>query len=295
MLISIFLLVLLGIDWASGYVIASYCTSHGVTTLGYVFWQTNGSFILMALVQAFRSDLKPVKGSFSYSLLSGIFCVVIPEILIYSCVRHIPSGILTIIGNVAPVFTYSLAIAFKQERYSLGRMLMVLLAVVGILIIVSPQHQISSNFDKLWFAISLLIPLSYAFSVVFIARFRPQSGNILNYTMWMLFAGGIIVTILTLNSNQFYPLHLTELPSKLILLQVLLSSVGYFLLFKIIGKAGPVYFTLVNAITVCTGLVYGKIIFNQQFNHVTYIAVAIILSSILGLSLLQSRFVKSKT
>ena len=50
---------------------------------------------------------------------------------------------------------------------------------------------------------------------------------------------------------------------------------------------GSVYYSLVNAVAVITGVVYGYFIFGQQFSWLTIIAVMVILFAILVLTYTQ--------
>ena len=47
---ALILLIILGIDWASGYAIAGYCMTHGVNPYAYAFWQSFGPFVLLLLI-----------------------------------------------------------------------------------------------------------------------------------------------------------------------------------------------------------------------------------------------------
>ncbi|MFN7095302.1 MAG: EamA family transporter, partial [Burkholderiales bacterium] len=181
MLIPLFLLVILGVDWASGYAIAGYVMRHGVGPYGYAFWQSIGPLCFLLIIQVVRRDLLPARGSFTYSLGCGLFGLAIPNLLIYISSRYVNSGILTIIANTASIFIYPLAILFRQEQYQLSRLLLVLIGSLGIFLLVRPLEFslemafLSLRHSNSWLYLALLIPLCYAFTAVYIARFRPSS------------------------------------------------------------------------------------------------------------------------
>ncbi len=285
MLLPLALIVLLGVDWASGYAIAGYVMQHGVTPYGYAFWQSVGPFICLFIIQIFRKEAFINDGSLIYSILCGIFGIVIPNLLIYLASRYVTSGVLTVLANIAPIFTYPLALVYKQEKWNYLRMLLVVVGTVGTIIIVTvnQQHLLDNSMSN-WLYLALLIPFCYAWTAVFIPRFKPKSGNILSYATNMLLVASICITPLTIHNHQFYSLNLFELNSNLILLEIVLSTIGYVLLFIILNLTGPVYYTLVNAIAVLSGVFYGKIIFKQQFSNLTYLAIILILTAICGLT-----------
>ena len=50
---------------------------------------------------------------------------------------------------------------------------------------------------------------------------------------------------------------------------------------------GAVYYSLVNAIAAVTGVAYGYFLFGQQFSWLTFVAIAVILLAISGLTYTQ--------
>lgn len=287
---ALFLLILLGIDWASGYAIAGYCMTHGVNPYGYAFWQSFGPFIILLCIQTIRGELWLEKSGAVYALLCGVFGIVIPNLLIYFAAVHIPSGLLTVLANLSPIFTYPLALAFGDEKFSISRLLLILLGLIGVALIVIPNtHSLTLDLGSAWLYLALLIPFSYAFSAVYLSRFHPGRGSVLNYALWMLMVSTLCVSPLTVIQQGYYPLNLHDLNSALILLEIFLSTLGYILLFVIIKMVGSVYYSLVNAIAVLTGVIYGYFIFQQQFSISTYLAIGIILLVIIGMTYTQYR------
>ena len=294
---ALFLLILLGIDWASGYAIAGYCMTHGVNPYGYAFWQSFGPFVILLCIQTVRGELWLEKAGAVYALLCGVFGIVIPNLLIYFAAAHIPSGLLTVLANLSPIFTYPLALAFGDEKFSISRLLLILLGLIGVALIVIPNtHSLTLDLGSAWLYLALLIPFSYAFSAVYLSRFHPGRGSVLNYALWMLMVSTLCVSPLTVIQQGYYPLSLHDFNSGLILLEVFLSTLGYILLFVIIKMVGSVYYSLVNAIAALTGVIYGYFIFKQQFSISTYTAIGIILLVIIGMTYTQYRnkLVKSK-
>lgn len=282
------LLIILGIDWASGYAIAGYCMTHGVNPYGYAFWQSFGPFILLLLIQIVRRDLWIEKSGAVYALLCGVFGIVIPNLLIYFAAQHIPSGLLTVLANISPIFTYPLALLFRDEKFSLLRMGLIALGLCGVALIILPaQHDLLVELGNGWLYVALLIPLSYAFSAVYLSRFHPGTGSVLNYALWMLMVSTLCVSILAVINRGYYELSFGDTNSLLIVVEIVLSTIGYVLLFFIMRLVGAVYYSLVNAVAAITGVVYGYFLFGQHFSLMTIIAIIIILIAILILTYTQ--------
>lgn len=282
---SLILLLILGIDWSTGYAIAGYCMTHGVSPFGYAFWQSFGPFSLLLVIQLIRRDLWLEKDGVVYALLCALTGIVIPNLLIYYAAVKIPSGLLTVVANTSPLFTCLLAWLLRSEQFALGKFLWVLIGLIGTAIVIVPAQQ-SFNLDlsSKWLYITLFIPISYAFSAVYIAKFHPGSGSVLNYSMWMLLFSTLFISPITMINKEYYELAFYDLNSGLILLEILLSTAGYLLLFIIIRKVGAVSYTLVNAIAVASGVIYGALLFGQQLSIMMYVAILLVIIAILGLS-----------
>ena len=298
------LLIILGIDWASGYAIAGYCMTHGVQPYGYAFWQSFGPFVLLLAIQCLRRDLWLGPQGAVYVVLCGIFGIVIPNLLIYMVARYLPSGLLTVLANTSPIFTYIFALLLGDERFKWQRLLFVVAGLCGVgLILFSSYAGLSGysglfahsglsvrfKFGGLWLALALLIPLSYAFSAVYISRFHPGRGSVLVYALWMLMIATLCTSPLAVIEGGYYSLRWGDLNSNLIVLEILLSALGYILLFIILRMVGAVYYSLVNAIAAVTGIIYGHFIFAQAFSRSGYVALLIIGGAIVGLTYTQQR------
>lgn len=290
--LSILLLVLLGIDWASGYAIAGFVMQHGVSPYGYAFWQTTGPFLCLLIIELFRKDISITPRGLVYAFGCGIFGITIPNLLIYLAVVYVNSGILTVLANTSALFLYPLALLFKEESFKLKRFLMLLIGVVGMIILSSPGVKgVNIKLENMWLYLALLIPFCYAFSVVFMSRFRPKKdAGSLNYSLWMLLIASICIFPLTMFKHGFYYFHLYDFNTWLIILEIILSSLGYVLLFIIVKKVGAVYYTLVNAIAALMGILYSRFLFGHHFSGYVYIASGLIIVSIVGLTYTQKYY-----
>ena len=65
-------------------------------------------------------------------------------------------------------------------------------------------------------------------------------------------------------------------PDCVILLEIILSSIGYILFFQLIKIAGPVFYSLVDTIVSLTGLFWGFVLFQEKLNEWTILAVMFI-------------------
>lgn len=280
-------LILLGVIWGTGYSIARLAMTHDVPPLGYSFWQSLGPALLVSLIAfAYTRGQAPFAvptiGALKYYLICGFLGIFIPNTCMYFAAAHLPAGILALIVNIVPIITYPLALVFRLETFNLERMMGILAACLGILFIILPKSSLPSSDMLPWVLITLITPLSFALCSVFISLYRPPQSHILTSTAGMLIFSSLLLLPFVYYAHSFYSFHLPfSFQDKIIFLEILLSSIGYILLFYLIKIAGPVYYSLVDTVVVLTGLFWGRLIFDEHLNQWTASAVCLIIIALL--------------
>jgi len=285
---SLILLIVLGLIWGSGYSIARYCVTHGVAPMGYSFWQSLGPALFLLSVASFRAPKIPVSVNYlRYYLVCGVLGIAFPNTLMYFAAGHISAGVLAVLVNTVPILTYPLALMVNAERFSFGRLLGLFIGVAGILLIVWP-HQASTTPALSWTLIVLLTPLSFACCAVF-ANFRPVPSDSLSLSAGMMTVSTLLLAPLVLKFHEFHALNWPfTVVDWLILLEIVLSSLGYVIFFALIKRAGPVYYSLVGGVVSITGLFWSYLVFDERLTLVLAAAVGLILTAIAILSLQKS-------
>ncbi|MFZ9035581.1 MAG: DMT family transporter [Francisellaceae bacterium] len=287
-ILSIVLLLLLGSLWGSGYTIARYCMTHGVAPLGYGFWQSLGPMLfLLCVVFSARISFSFKPHYIRYYVACGVLGIAIPNTVMYFAAAHIPSGILTVLVNTVPILTFPLAILFSIERFDKRRLFTVLMGFSGIFLTILGNLHLPS-LDKIpWTIITLIAPLCFALCAVWIAAFRPFPSNSLSLSLGMLTVSTLCLTPLTLIYGQFYAFDFPFNSNDwLIMLEIILSSAGYVVLFILIRLAGPIYYSLVGGIASVVGLIWGWLFYGETLNTASWLGVILIIMAVILLTLI---------
>ncbi|MGQ3888761.1 DMT family transporter [Legionella sp. CNM-1927-20] len=282
------LLILLGFIWGSGYSLARYAMLNQVSPLGYAFWQSAGPAFLLTLLCLFKKRKALFQFAYwPYYYACGLLGIAIPNTNIYFIAPHIQAGLLAVLVNIVPLLVYPLALIFRQEQFDLGRITAVLLGVFGILLILSPTN---AGLTTHWVGIALISPLAFAICSIFISIYQPKSVDALSAACGMLLTASFMLIPIICKQHVFYSLMppLT-LPKQAVLLEIILSTLGYILFFKLINLAGPVFYSLTGCAVALTGLFWGFIIFHEVPNQSQTIAIGCIIIAIILLSWRQSR------
>lgn len=289
-LTSLILLILLGTVWGTGYSIARFAMTHEVPPLGYSFWQSLGPAIIISLLATTSTYKVKFSGSrIRFYFITGLTGIVIPNTTMYFAAPHLPAGILAMIVNTVPVVAYPLALLARLEIFNLERMIGITLALAGLMLIILPKSSLPAPDMVPWVLITLITPISFAFSSIYIARCRPHDNSLI-LSAGMLIFSSILLLPLVMTSNSFYLFHYPLTATDgVIILEILLSSFGYVLFFQLIKIAGPVYYSLVDTIVVLTGLFWGRVIFDEHLNQWTLTALLFIVLALLLVTRHQRR------
>lgn len=285
---SLCLLILLGFIWGSGYSLAKFAMTHQVHPLGYAFWQSAGpALLLMAFCLGPSGRLLWSFRFWWYYGICGCIGIVIPNTNMYFLAAKLPAGLLAVLVNTVPLMVYPLALLCKQEKKDRYRLLAIVLGMCGIITIINPAlHPLLSN----WSLLALISPLSFAFCALFIASKQPASMQPLPAACGMLIAATLLLTPLVWQQDAFYSLNWPfDRTQQVVLLEIVLSSVGYLIFFRLIRLAGPVFYSLTGTVVALTGLFWGFILFHEQLDLHEFFGILLIVGAILLLTWRQTK------
>jgi drug/metabolite transporter (DMT)-like permease len=277
------ILLCLGLIWGSGYALARYCVTNGIPPLGYSFWQAIGPAILLYII-CIASGRKWQFSSTNirFFLICGVFGIAIPNANMYFSAQHLPAGLLAVVVNTTPAFTVLVAWISREDKPRMYQLFGVLTCIAGLLILSLPNLHWQQGANNSWLFTTLITPLCFAIIATYSSRSRPKNLDSLQLASGMLLAASFVLTPVVLATKNFYAIKLTalSLPDAALILEIMLSAIGYILLFKLIAKAGAIYYSLVGGVVACTGLFWGYIIFHEKLTTSTAVAVTAIIVGI---------------
>lgn len=278
------LLSLLGLVWGVGYSIAGFVLAQGVSPVAYTFWQTLGPAVCLSFYCMYQKE--DLLGSFGQHIgffaLLGFLGLALPNVIMYIVLSYIPSGLVAVIVNTVPIFTYIIALLLKEESFMWKKAGAVLLCFAGIFLIKLLTNAPSvHDLHTPWVLLALLPPLCFASSSVMIARFSPKALSpyvLATCMLWTAFCW--IVPWMLWHGEMYVPTLPFSLKDGAILLEIVLSSLGYILLFTLIRLAGSVYYGFVGGVTACVALLWGYWLLDERFSWGVLLGILCILLSL---------------
>ena len=278
-----FLIVLAGIIWGATFSLALIATAKGAHPLGLSAWQVLLTAAFFGIARLFsRFTLFNLRHLRHYLVLA-VVGITAPNLFYYYAAPQLSAGILAITISTVPLFTYGIMLLLRFESIVIKRLAGIVLGMIAILLLVVPDHGLSSEDASFWILLVFICALLYAIENVYIGR----GVNPLIDIRELLFGSNLIATMVQ------FPLALylgvdeswrwLASPAGLAIAGIAIGSgFAYAMFFYTIKTAGPVFASQCAYAVTISGVIWGMIVFSEQHSIWIWISVAVML---LGLAL----------
>jgi len=240
------------------------------------------SVITLGIIVAIRPRL--VKGWYRYwrlGIITAIFNIMIPFLLISWGETRIASGTASILNATTPLFIVIFAswwIGPGHEALSVGRVLSVLVGFVGVAVTIGPSaiDVVGHGSNGLIGEVAVLIAAaSYGIGGLLSRRFAG-SAQLVGPISTQVPA---LILSLVVAAVWSPPTHLPSLKviGAIAILGALGTGVAYLLYFWLIYHVGPTRTSLVTYLLPCTALIWGALLLNERITWNAIAGLALVL------------------
>lgn len=256
---SILMLFVLGLSFALVLVFNRVAAENGLPFVPYVFWQSlGGCVILLALAALFGGLPSRRWAHVRVYIVTGALNLTVPYLIFAFVAAKVPSGILSLGLSLVPVTIYALALIFRLDRFHLVRFFGILLGLAGVLFVLLPAASLPAREMVGWVALGFLAPLCYALTTIFVALLRPPEGNSVQFAGGLMFVGSVSMLAVMAVTGEWWAFggpfgagHWATLAA------MVNNALAFYLIFELIKRAGPVFFSMVNYLATLVGMGLG--------------------------------------
>lgn len=286
--IPILMLFVLGLSLALVLVFNRVATDNGVPFIPYVFWQAFGGCVVALLLALATSGMPPMSWAhWRVYFVAGSLNLTIPYVIFAFVASKVPSSILGLGLSLIPVTIYALALVFRLDSFRMIRFFGILLGLAGLLFVLVPETSLPSRDMVGWVALSLVAPLCYALNAISVALLRPPEGDSVQFAAGLMFAATVSMLAVMAVTGEWWAFegafgdgHWATVAS------MANNALSFYLIFELIKRAGPVFFSMVNYVVTLMGMGLGIWIFSDA--HSIWIWAALVL---IGASLVLVNFI----
>ncbi len=267
-----------GIIWGATFSLALIATAEGAHPLGLSAWQVvlTGAFFLAARAFA-RFTLFNLRHLRHYLVLA-LVGITAPNLFYYYAAPHLSAGILAITISTVPLFTYAIMLLLSFESLVARRLSGILLGMIAILLLVLPDHGLSSEDANLWILLVMLCALLYAVENVYIGRGVDASIDIRE----LLFGSNLVASVIQFPLAIYLGVDESwswlASPAGLAIVGIAVGSgFAYAMFFYTIKVSGPVFASQCAYAVTISGVIWGIMIFSEQHSIWIWISVIVML------------------
>jgi len=282
------LLVCLGAGWGITQPLAKIAVSEGYRHFGLIFWQLVITGSILAVFIAVRGGGLPMtRKHLRLYLIIALVGTVLPNSASYEAARHLPAGILSIAIATVPLFAFPMAVALGTDRFEVGRLTGVICGMAGVALLVGPEASLPDRAMVAFIPLALVAPFFYAFEGNFVAKWGLAGLHPAQALLGASIIGAILALPLALVSGQWIdPRPPWGAPDLALAMSSVIHAVVYAGYVWIVGRAGPVFASLVSYLVTGFGVLWAMALLGERYSGYVWAALGLMF---VGLFLVQPR------
>lgn len=237
----------------------------GFPVIPYLFWQAALGGVLVTainLARGARASLRPKHAG--HYFVSAAFGMLLPFGALSVVATKLPTGVQTLVVTLVPAITYGLAFALRIEPFRAMSVAALGLGFGGVLMIVLPGGSLPDPKAVIWILPALIAPLAASTNNVLVATLRPPDSDSLTLVGAVMMAATIVMLPVALLTGGLQPFWVSGVIAGGVIWAAAVQVVGYFALYEVIRRAGPVFFSQASYIIVLSGLAWALLLFGER-------------------------------
>lgn len=264
----------------------------GLSPLAYTGLSAAGAAVVLQVIALVRREAVPLSPrNMSYALVAGQFTFAIPFGTLVAIIPLAGSGVPAILQSLAPLITLAIVYVLGLERPSLWRSLGLAIGFAGVLLILfSRGAGDGAEGGKFgWYVVALITPFALALGNVYRSTAWPPGAKALPLATLTLAAASLGLLLLALvfdlaglGGGSFAGL---DKGWPLILLQSVVTGIGYAFFFRLQQVGGPVYLSQISYVNTAVGVAFAVAVFGERVPLAAWVAVPCIFAGVALVSL----------
>ena len=281
-------LVLLGIGWGATQPLGKMATQTGHPPFGLIFWQLVVCVVVLGAITLARGRGLPLhRRALVFYGVVAVLGTLIPNATFYISVARLPSGIMSILISMVPLLAFPMALALGMDRFSMARLVGLLLGLAGVALIALPGASLPDPAMAAFLPLAMVGPLFYALEGTFVARFGMAGMDPVQAMFGASVVGLAMITPVMLGMGQWIS---PAPPWGRAEAALVASSAMHGLLYSgyvaLAARAGAVFAAQTSYIVTVSGVGWAMLLLGERFSALVLLAAVVMLA---GIALVQPR------
>jgi drug/metabolite transporter (DMT)-like permease len=285
----LFLLLGTGAVLGLNFPIGKLAMAAGVTPALWAAVISVGAGLAMLFIVAVteRGDLSRTS-TLSFAIISGFLSYVVPNLLTYSVIPKIGSGLAAIMFALSPVVTALLSVVLRVRPPNLLGIFGITLGLAGAGIIIF-SRQLDFSGSTPWILLALLIPVFLGAGNVYRTMAWPFGASPRKLAAHTnLAAVPFLAIFIYAQTGTIDLVPLAAIPS-LVAVQLVVSTVMFLMFFRLQQVGGPTYLSQIGYVAAAVGVVIGVLYFGEIYPPHVWVGAGVIAAGIAFSTLSQAK------
>ena len=291
----------MGAGWGITQPLTKIAVSTGYRHLGLIFWQLALGAVALAVVRSLavnKTDrgrslglrlptLRTDSQALFVYVVIALIGTILPNSATYEAIRHLPSGLISILLSLVPMFAFPIALMLKNEQFALLRLGGLLLGLVGVALIVAPEASLPDRAALAFIPIALIAPFFYGLEGNAVAKWGTAGLSPVDVLYGASVVGAIIALPLAVLSGEFInPLGPWGAAEFALIASSFVHVAVYTAYVWMVGAAGPVFAVQVSYLVTGFGVFWAMLLLGESYSAWVWGAMGLIF---IGVFLVQPR------
>ncbi|MEQ8367974.1 MAG: DMT family transporter [Roseicyclus sp.] len=281
-------LIAMGAGWGITQPLAKIAVSEGYRHFGIIFWQFVIGVVLLGAITVLRGQTLPMeRRHVTFYVIMALIGTLLPNAASYTAAVHLPSGILSIVLSLVPMFAFPIALMLGMDRFSTLRFTGLALGLAAIALIALPEASLPDPAMALWLPVALIAPAFYAIEGNFVARTGTRGLDPVQVLLGASVVGMVLTAPLAIVTGEWItPTAPFGAPDLAVLASSVIHALTYATYVWLVVRAGSVFAAQVSYLVTGFGILWARLILDESYS--TWVWGALVLMMI-GLFLVQPR------
>ena len=282
------LLLMLGAGWGATQPLSKIAVSTGHAPMGLAFWQLAVGVVVLGAVTIVRRQCLPTGlPQLRMYLVIALLGTLLPNLFFYTAIKHLPSGIMSIVISAVPLFAFPIALVLGVDRFNPTRFLGLLFGIAAVTLIAAPKASLPDPAMLAFLPIALIAPFLYALEANVVARWGTAGVDPIRLLLGASVVGALIAGPIAFLSGQWVDLFRPWGPAEAAIVTAsVIHAIVYTLYVWLVQRAGAVYAAQTAYLVTGFGVVWAMLFLGERYSGWVWAALALMF---IGLTLVRPR------
>ena len=243
--------------------LAKIAAMHGVSGPEFAFWLSLGAGVTLLIAARIAGKPMSLTGQhIAFYAVAGFLSLAAPNVASFAVAEQAGTSYGIVPFALSPLMTYPLAIAVRLDRPQWRRFGGLLVGFLGTFLVLADIVLATSSSGLFWAFAALSIPISVAIGNIFRTIYMPANTSALPLAAGIMLGSAFwLVPVLAVEGGGVVLSGVAGTGSGVILAQIAVSAIQYWLYMRLQQAAGPVYLSQIGYVAAAFGVVLAYFLF----------------------------------